>query len=223
MKKLKKLLNPLAVVALMAATTAASPTISYESDPVTVFTILDNFWYDVSTPTETQWEHLPMNNPYPGGHTAYEQAQLDNRIAGSNLSVVVKDLDLGNSAHVWVQDKYGTWYYQNRYGKTMWLNTTAFADEFDFPPGVRKNNDLINHPGDHLTSSTFELDPYWLDNVAVNVKVNQVVNGRMNKMELETARLDIVAYSPVVPAPSAIILGTLGVGLVGWLRTKRSL
>lgn len=222
MEKLK-LLNLLAVVVLTTASAAASPTITYEADPVAVFTILDNFWYDGSAPIETQWEHLPMNNPYPGGHTAYEQALLDGRIAGSNLTVVVDDLDLGNSAHVWVQDKHGTWHYQDRYGRTMWLNTMAFSDDFGLQPGMGNNNDVINDPESHLTSSTFELAPYWLDSVAVNVKLNRVINGGMNQVEVETARLDIVAYSPVVPAPSAILLGTLGVGLIGWLRTKRTL
>jgi len=220
MQKLK-LLNLLAVIVLTTASAAASPTITYEAGPVSVFTILDNFWYDGPAPIETKWEHLSMNKPYHRGHTGSEKVMLDDRIASSNLTALVDNLQLGKHTQVWVQNKNGTWHYQDRYGKPIWLNTKAFADDFEKQNGTGNNDDVINDPESHLASSNFELDPYWFDSVAVNLKRNWVVNGGRNQMEVDTA--DIVGYSPVVPAPSAILLGTLGVGLIGWLRTKRTL
>ena len=217
------LFSPLVIVILAAASAIAGPTITYESEPVEVFTVLDNFWWDGQAPIAVQWEHLPMDNPYPGSHLAYDQALEDGMVAGATLTVVVDDLDLGNSAHLWFQDKDGMWRYEDRYGNIMWLNTMTFADEFGLQEGLGNSGDIINEPGSHLTATTFDLDPYWLDGVAANVKLNWIVNGGLNQLEVETATLGITAYSPLAPAPSAILLSSIGIGIIGWLHRRKTL
>ena len=62
-----------------------------------------------------------------------------------------------------------------------------------------------------------------LGNMAVNTRLNWVVNGGLNQMEVETATVGVTAYAPVTPAPEAVLLGSLGIGIVGWLHRRKTL
>lgn len=163
---------------------------------------------------ETECYNYTHKNPSEqplGPYTVAQYLALANsgQICDVTLTITAEDVDKNDDCvHVKIKRAdTGAW---QELGTLTCMST---EDSKDPKPGA----DCWSN---HRTITTFALQPLWLDGLPVELKLTSDWCDS-DIVEIEKSKLCLTICPAAIPAPGALLLVSLGMAGIGWLRTKK--
>lgn len=204
---MKRLLLTLAICAFVAVPAIAGPTIKVTDGP---YGTTNGGEFIVEVLTGTVWGHDAGSKFVTFCVETSEFLNLGNTYeVAVNTAAIYNNGGSGNSNPL----EFASAYLYDKYLKNGWgASSNAIADEVQ-----NALWHLEGQGGSHNAKVNEAEAAGWTDLGGVRV-MNLFTPGHLNEYDYRCQDL-LVA----IPAPGAILLGGIGVGLVGWLRRRKSL